>query len=438
MSSPQQNQDNSNNIIQFDILECQKENIQPLMEGRSASALARAFAIPPAASPEIQEELTRKRDEFEDRIARSTAELDDPIEPYLEYISWINDTFPQGGNNPTNGIVQVLERCTSEFRDAPYYKDDPRYLKVWLRYITFSDSPREIFLYLARKEIGKNLASFYEEYAKYLEVNGLRRQAKETYEIGIELMARPLERLRRHYLEFCQRLEANPIDPDEPESSSGLQMVRPALAVKDSSTSEPVFEQTSTSTRSSIKEGFGGGLLSSKKKLAVYTDPDDQHSGSSTIPSAGGWDTLDSISSRRKENVIKASPWVGQTIKSAKPVNSNKQNKIPIFRDSSSGNNGYNQPVPVPGRRNEIIAVALEFLHDEYGEEYCLEEVLARARGLLHKSYPRDEEEKPAESQENKKINDNTTKPISISSAGKNFLDCKISYFNFLPIIILI
>lgn len=44
----------------------------------------------------------------------------------------------------------------------------------------------------------------------------------------------------------------------------------------------------------------------------------------------------------------------------------------------------YRQPNPVPGKRRERIAVALEYLHDEYGNECCLEEVLARIRGYKY------------------------------------------------------
>ena len=35
------------------------------------------------------------------------------------------------------------------------------------------------------------------------------------------------------------------------------------------------------------------------------------------------------------------------------------------------------------------MLVATEFLYDENGEEYCLEEILARARGILEITYPR-------------------------------------------------
>lgn len=43
----------------------------------------------------------------------------------------------------------------------------------------------------------------------------------------------------------------------------------------------------------------------------------------------------------------------------------------------------FEQPDDVPGKRPGVIDVALEYLQDSDGEELSLEEVLARARGIL-------------------------------------------------------
>ena len=32
-------------------------------------------------------------------------------------------------------IVPLLQRCTKEFQDAKQYRNDVRYLRVWIRYI---------------------------------------------------------------------------------------------------------------------------------------------------------------------------------------------------------------------------------------------------------------------------------------------------------------
>ena len=131
------------------LLEQQKENIQPLSGGRSATKLTKALSSRPnsATSINYQEhrtKLEREREELEQKLLDSD-ELDDPLQVYIEYINWVHYNFPQGAN-ADSGLVILLEKCTSKFRDVLHYKNDPRYLKIWLEYTNYSDSPR-IFMY---------------------------------------------------------------------------------------------------------------------------------------------------------------------------------------------------------------------------------------------------------------------------------------------------
>lgn len=297
-----------NQPIAFEAIEGQKENIQPVREGRSAAALAQIFSMPLS---EMKDSQKVERDQFEELIAQKD-DLDDPLDPYLEYIAWVVENFPQG-QSAESGLIQLLERCTSEFRDTQYYKDDPRYLKVWMKYIKYSDAPKEMFIYLARKEIGKTLATFYEEYASYLEVNNKRGQAKEVYETGIALSARPVERLERKYREFLERLAANPPDNDE-EPGSALPIARAALAVKEGGTVD-LASGSSSST-------------APRSKMQVFSDPTGKFTDKAN-PS-GGWDSIGSLASRKKENVMEARPWVGETMPSSVSA---PRTKMSIFKD---------------------------------------------------------------------------------------------------------
>ncbi|ANB13350.1 Mad3p [Sugiyamaella lignohabitans] len=305
-------------IVQFSDIEDYKENIQPLREGRSAQSLANALAVTPLQAKDLR---SPERQEFEKRISEAS-ELDDPIEPYLEYIKWINNAFPQGQTSDS-GLVNILERCTSQFRDASFYKDDPRYLKVWMQYAKYSDAPKEIFTYLARKEIGKNLSLFYEEYASYLEVNNCKNQANEVYQIGISVNARPLERLKRRYSEFSERLARNPPDANEP-SSPVLPIIRPALALKGGPLSaDPI--------PASVPSFNDGGVIPAKSKLQVFSDTTDS---SSKATSSGGWDSIGSLASRKKENVIQPTSWTGQTLPTQGDYNVKKT--LSVFKDTVS------------------------------------------------------------------------------------------------------
>ena len=49
------------------------------------------------------------------------------------YIKWTQDTFKAGGHKAD--LLPLLERCTRELQDVERYKDDIRYLRVWVQYV---------------------------------------------------------------------------------------------------------------------------------------------------------------------------------------------------------------------------------------------------------------------------------------------------------------
>ena len=74
-------------------------------------------------------------------------EADDPLDVYDRYVRWTLDAYPTP-QAPQSQLLPLLERATKSLQSSPHYKNDPRYLKLWLHYIRlFSDAPREIFVY---------------------------------------------------------------------------------------------------------------------------------------------------------------------------------------------------------------------------------------------------------------------------------------------------
>lgn len=310
-------------LINFDIIEDHKENIQSLPGGRSAKALASTFApqsllshtSTPGATREINDTI---RQEFELEII-AIADYDDPLDVYDRYVKWNLGAYPSAQATAESQLRPLLERATKAFQTASHYKNDPRYLKLWLRYIhLFSDAPRETFAYLARHGIGEGLALFYEEFAAWLEGAGRWAQADEVYRLGIEREARPAERLLRKFGEFQHRFEGRVQQGDEP-SSPALPTVRPALAAKQdpfaSSTPRPVDPQAQRPTSSTQESSSRGG----RQKLTVFSDAD---ASASSIGAPGeasrGWENIGSFSERKKENVMEARPWAGETLKLGK------------------------------------------------------------------------------------------------------------------------
>ena len=328
----------SDDLIDFEVIENQKENIQSLPSGRSAKALAQLYTPPltssgaHAPSPsQAQDANNAVRLQFEKEVM-AMDESDDPLDIYDRYVKWTLDAYPSAQNTPQSQLCPLLERATRAFQSSPQYKNDARYLKLWLHYIRFfSDAPRETFAYLARHNIGDGLALYYEEFAAWLESAGRYTQAEEIYNLGIERDARPVERLIRKYGEFQHRFESRPQEAAEP-TSPALPAVRPALAAKVDPYALASSAATNPQSQSQPRSG-GGASRSGKPKLAIFSDGDEPaRTGSSG--SMEGWDSIGSLADRKKENKVEARPMAGETLKGGKK-NAGVQ-KMMVFKDEVS------------------------------------------------------------------------------------------------------
>ena len=331
-------------LINFDIIETHKENIQSLPGGRSAKALASTFAPtslrPSGPTPGDTRNLNDAiREEYELELI-SISDSDDPLDIYDRYVKWTFSAYPSAQATPESQLRPLLERATKAFQSSAHYKNDPRYLKLWLNYIRlFSDAPRETFAYLARHNIGEGLALFYEEFAAWLEGAGRWNQADEVYKLGIEREARPAERLLRKFGEFQRRFEARVQNGDEP-SSPALPTVRPALVAK----IDPFAVSTPRSSDPQAprpSSGIGGSSIArgGRQKLSIFSDSDAPASTAKTAMAepAKGWDNIGTISDRKKENVMEARPWVGETLKTGKKTGGAP--KMAVFKDEVSPTN---------------------------------------------------------------------------------------------------
>ena len=328
----------SEDLINFDLIETHKENIQSLPGGRSARQLVSTLSPMPSGKlscpPTLDETKTLNdaiRQEYEVEL-QSITESDDPLDVYDRYVKWTLNAYPSAQATPQSRLLPLLERATKAFLVSAHYKNDPRYLKLWLHYIRFfSDSPRETFAFLARHNIGEGLGLFYEEFAAWLEGAERWTQAEEVYKLGIEREARPAERLLRKFSHFQKRFDARPQNADGP-SSPALPTVRPALVEKiDPFASTPRSEESHPSRPSS---GVGGppSSRSGKPKMAIFSDSN--NATPQPIPGieTEGWGSIGSLQERKKENTIAARPWAGETLKAGRRVGA--EPKVTIFRDT--------------------------------------------------------------------------------------------------------
>ncbi|KAE8373093.1 Mad3/BUB1 homology region 1-domain-containing protein [Aspergillus bertholletiae] len=394
-------------IVDFDIIENQKENIQSLPGGRSARELARIFSPrgpeDKLYSPSPNDTRTVNdaiRQDYEAEL-QAIGESDDPLDIYDRYVKWTLDAYPSAQATPESGLLPLLERAVKSFLTSPHYKNDPRYLRLWVHYIRlFSDSPRETFAFLARHQIGEGLALFYEEFAAWLEGAGRWTQADEVYRLGVDREARPVERLVRKYLEFQQRYELR--TQDNGPSSPALPAVRPALAAKvdpfgsaAASSPDPQAQQPAPAAGSAPKTKSG------KPKMAIFSDADSP-SQPAVSGQTKGWDSIGSMSDRRKENKVEAKPWAGETLKAGKKPA--PKEKMTIFRDESNQNSHLKESMqskhvpehrvreavnPRTGRRERVF-VNLDAVYPDYTNpniEVSFEELRAMRRGWMDKKW---------------------------------------------------
>ena len=64
----------------------------------------------------------------------------------------------------------LLHDTVTQFEDDGRYKNDVRYTQLWLQYANHLADPGWVYDYMLSKEIGKYVALFYEEAAKYYAV----------------------------------------------------------------------------------------------------------------------------------------------------------------------------------------------------------------------------------------------------------------------------
>lgn len=50
------------------------------------------------------------------------------------YIRWVQEAYRAGGAKAQ--LVPLLERCTRELESVPHYRNDRRYLRMWIQYVS--------------------------------------------------------------------------------------------------------------------------------------------------------------------------------------------------------------------------------------------------------------------------------------------------------------
>uniref|UniRef100_A0ACD5Z6C9 Uncharacterized protein n=2 Tax=Avena sativa TaxID=4498 RepID=A0ACD5Z6C9_AVESA len=197
-----------------------KENVRPLKRGRNVGLLNRALKA--HADPAQRAALLAERRGRIEAIEEYQGE--DPLQPWVDCIKWVQESFPAGGE--FSGLVVIYEQCVRAFWHDERYKDDLRYLKVWLEYAGNCADAEVIFRFLEANQIGEGHAIFYIRYASLMESKNKLKKADEIFNLGLARKAKPVEKLETMYRAFLRRSTKKKQHEDDTANEDQPQPVR--------------------------------------------------------------------------------------------------------------------------------------------------------------------------------------------------------------------
>lgn len=161
-------EETDSNIVDCDLLEAAKENVQPLATGRRVTALSAILSTPHA---QREAKLSATRNKLRINVEITLDDEDgDPLEAYCRLVYWTVENYPQG-HSAESGLLELLEEATRVLKDegGGRWRGDLKYLKLWLLYASYVEKPTIVYKFLIANEIGTQHALLYEEHAAVLE-----------------------------------------------------------------------------------------------------------------------------------------------------------------------------------------------------------------------------------------------------------------------------
>ncbi|TKY87583.1 hypothetical protein EX895_003597 [Sporisorium graminicola] len=361
-------QTSSTPIIDFNAIESQKENVQPLAKGRSAHALSNTLNM---QHKQRQALLAQQRAQHEQLVtSEDNADSDDPLDAWTKYVKWCIDNYPSGQTHES-GLIPLLERATRHFKDSEQYTHDPRYLRLWILYARNVECARDVYNFLLANEIGTKLASLYEELAVVLEGQRMYEEADAIYKLGIARRVNPIDRIKRRYEEYKTRIILGQQAMAESEGSSTSAIVsnyadalksamvtagRSMLGEKEASAGPARSHSANVLRGAGASVGAIGASTptpsnnNNGRKLNVFHDEDDERAARSKPQGAStkGWEDIGTVASRNQENVQtdRLSGINNFKIGVSGGVSKKPGSGLAVFKDSDDDDDGEADEVP--------------------------------------------------------------------------------------------
>ncbi|XP_021717798.1 mitotic spindle checkpoint protein BUBR1 [Chenopodium quinoa] len=284
-----------------------KENVRPLKRGRNIKILNESLKshsnIPLKHSLLLnRRKLIAAIDEYEG---------DDPLQPWLQCIKWVQEAFPAAGYS--SGLLVIYEQCVRTFWHDDRYRDDLRYLSVWLEYAENCEDAEVIYRFLDANNIGQSHSVYYISYALYMESKHKIKTANEVFNQGVSINAQPHEKLEAAYRKFLARsMGRSKASTDEHVTEDGLSN-RSFGTVLSNGENRRYQAGAAENARKSAKGNKGDGL-----SFAVYKDTNVENSSSHRVDiskvGTKQWDSLATHKDRNKENKAIPAKWTSYKV----------------------------------------------------------------------------------------------------------------------------
>ncbi|KAH9604932.1 hypothetical protein KSS87_002514 [Heliosperma pusillum] len=149
----------------------------------------------------------------------------DPLLPWLRGVRKLRDTLPP--QLLKDKLPRFLQKCAQTFDSDRRYRNDLRYLRIWLQLMDYVDDPKALLRNMEVKKIGIKRSLFYQAYALYYEKINKFDKADQMYRLGVQnfcllgisghfcnletiinnYLNEPLDELQKSYEIFIQRME---------------------------------------------------------------------------------------------------------------------------------------------------------------------------------------------------------------------------------------
>ncbi|CAI7855350.1 unnamed protein product, partial [Closterium sp. NIES-53] len=175
-----------------------KENIEP----RTRDAAAKEALD--VNSGDIEEDYESEKRSLLEEIRNYNG--DDPLDPWDRYIKLEISWSETSGDN--SELFDILKSCADTFLRREEYKNDIRYLRIWIRYAGLTGEPLKVFSLLTEEGIGLGHNLYYEGLASVLEHLHDFKQANAVYGKGLKrcIEEKSQELLQKAYDGFRKRM----------------------------------------------------------------------------------------------------------------------------------------------------------------------------------------------------------------------------------------